>query len=143
MAVTIPNGQLQYLFELEAAEVTTWGVALLGTGFTPNADTHEFMDDISAELSGNGYARKELILATGSPVQDNANDKSYYDFQDVEFTGIIGSLTFQTIVVFDNTNGADSSRRIKSMIKLASSQTVSDDFTLTIPSGGLFEITQG
>lgn len=66
----------------------TYRAMLLDSSFVPDADTQEFVADISAdELSGGGYAR--IALAGKTEVVDPSADTITYDCDDLAF----GALT--------------------------------------------------
>lgn len=49
-------------------------MALVGSAYTPNADTHDFWDDVSAnEISGTGYSAGGQALASKTVTQTAAN----------------------------------------------------------------------
>lgn len=68
--------------------VDTLRVTLLN-GWTPNIDTDEYWDDISAnEISATGYTAGGATLGTKSTAVDTTNDRSEFDAADVTWTSL-------------------------------------------------------
>ena len=78
------------------------------TAYTPNIDTHVYVDDVTAvasEMSGTGYTRKTLNVTVS---QDNANDQAVADADDLSYTGL-NAGTIQGVLVYKEvTTDADS-----------------------------------
>lgn len=69
-------------------DTDTIKVALL-TGHTPNIDTHEFWDDVSAdEVSGTGYTAGGETLGSVAVTADTTDDEGVFDAADVTWTGL-------------------------------------------------------
>ena len=84
----------------------TYRVLFTTAAYTPNAD-HNFVSEVTNELSGGGYARQDL--ANRSVVQDDANDRADYKADTVAFTGLTNGQTARYAVVLRHvTNDADS-----------------------------------
>jgi len=85
----------------------TYRVLLVTSAYTPNPD-HNFVSDVSAnELSGGGYARKDITTRT--VVQDNTNDRADYKGDNPAWTGLASTQTFRYAIVYRfGTTDADS-----------------------------------
>lgn len=58
----------------------TFLLALVGSGYTPDYEAHSVASDLTAELSGNGYARQSLNttwVRTGAEVAFDADDAGF------------------------------------------------------------------
>lgn len=68
MAIYTGTSNLYTLFKLKLGQkeidfdVDVFKVLLTTSSHTPNQTTHEFVDDITNELSGNGYARQTVAV---------------------------------------------------------------------------------
>ena len=109
------NGLLGF-FKGDCKWLTTGGstfkVALLKDTWTPNQDTDEFWDDISAyEVDASGdYASGGATLVTSDPTVDTASNEIRFDANDVTFTGFTGSAKYYA--VYHSTGTAGTSRLI-------------------------------
>lgn len=77
--------------------------ACLVIGYTPDIDAHTVYDDVSIfEVSGTGYTDGGKTLAALLVLRDDANDKSIFDAEDVEWAGLdVGALSH--VVLYDDT----------------------------------------
>lgn len=80
-------------------------VLLVSASYTFNPD-HNFVADITNELSGTGYVRKEL--ANETVTEDDTNDRAVFDADDVVWTGADFGSPAMFIVYRQVTNDADS-----------------------------------
>jgi len=104
--------------------------------YTPNRDTHDFMDDATNELAvANGYARQ--TLGSKTITYDSASDQVRFDCADISF-GFSASQTWRYGVVSINTAGAASTDPLYGLLTWDSDQSVSTTYTLTIDAAGLF-----
>lgn len=85
----------------------TYRVLLVTNAYTPNPD-HNLVSDVSAnELSGGGYARKDVT--TRSVVQDNTNDRADYKADNIVYSGLTSTQSFKYAIYYRfGTNDADS-----------------------------------
>lgn len=72
-------------------------VMLVTSSYVVNAD-HDFVTDITNELSGTNYVRKSL--ANKSVTLDDTNDRSYFDADDVVWTDLGPAGTAAAAVLF-------------------------------------------
>jgi len=116
----------------------TLKVALTTSSYTPGTDTHDFMDDITNEVSGNGYARQTVTAtwsATGSTVTLSLTDPV--------FTASGGSIVARYWVLFVDAGVGDSTNPLIAYGLIDSTPgdvTTSDGNTLTVDfsASGLF-----
>lgn len=103
--------------------------------WVPNRDTHDFMDDATNELAGNGYGRQ--TLGSKTITYDSASDEVRFDCADLTFSFSAGN-TWRHGAVSVNTAGAASTDPLYGLLTWDSDQTVSTPYTLTIDPAGLF-----
>lgn len=108
------------------------------SGYTPDQDTHDYLNDITSEVSGGGYSRKTL---TGKTVTyTGATNKLTLDADDVTWTS--ATFTARTFWLADTTPGTDATRPL-----LGYQQSDVDitggggDLVLQWNSAGIFEYT--
>lgn len=110
---------------------TALGVALVTGTYTPD-DAHNFVSDLTNELSGGGYARGTLGGKTG-PTESDANNAAEYDATDQTFSSLGSAAgTPRYAILYDNTTAADASRELIAWYDLGT--------TNTTPNGGNYVI---
>jgi hypothetical protein len=119
-------------------ESVTNKLALVTDAYTPNRDTHDFWDDVSASelASGNGYTTGGVTLANVAVTYDAASDQVRVDCDDPSWT-FTASKTWRYGVWYVDTAGASSTDPLIALLTWDSNQTVSTAYTLTIDSAGL------
>jgi len=76
----------------------TFKMLLTSSSYSPSA-SHSIITDITNELSGNGYSRQTL----GSVTYVQASGTATFDFSNVEFTAVGGSITARYFVIYNDT----------------------------------------
>lgn len=119
-------------------EGVTVKLALVTSAYTPNRDSHDFWDDVSANelANGNGYSTGGATLTSVLWSYDSASDQVRLDFDDVSWTFTAGK-TWLYGVVYVDTAGASSTDPVIALLTWDTSQTVSTAYTLQIDSAGL------
>jgi hypothetical protein len=120
---------------------TIWGTAdlralLVTSSYTFNAD-HNFVSDITNELSGGNYAR---VALTGETVtEDDTNDRAVCDASDTTFSALAAAAgTPARAIIFDQAGGADSARALICCVDLTSPATPNGgDYTIQWASTGI------
>jgi len=93
--------------ELDAG---SFGMLLCTSTYTPDLDADEFVDDLTNEVTGNGYARKILTGVTYTEVGPNGKYK--FDSVDPVWTASGGSITAHYWVLYYETPGSDATRHL-------------------------------
>jgi hypothetical protein len=130
---------LQYLVDQPAdLEAVTVKLALVTSAYTPNRDTHDFWDDVSANelANGNGYSTGGATLTSVLWSYDATSDEVRLDFDDVSWTFTAGKTWLYGVVYID-TAGASSTDPVIALLTWDTSQTVSTAYTLQIAAAGL------
>jgi hypothetical protein len=90
-------------------DTDTIKVALVGAAYTPDIDTHDFWDDVSAnESSGTGYTAGGTTLANPAVTVVTASDLGKFDADDVSWT-ISSALSARYAVLYKSTGVAGTS----------------------------------
>ena len=144
MAITVAAYGLGILDTLEAPrdwEAVTMKLALATSSYTPNRDTHDFWDDVSANelANGSGYTTGGATLANVATSYDSASDEVRLDFDDVSWT-FTASKTWRYGVIYIDTAGASSTDPVLLLLTWDSDQSVSTAYTLQINAAGIFAI---
>lgn len=133
---------LQYLLDQPAdLEAVTAKLALVTSSYTPDRDTHDFWDDVSANevANGSGYTTGGVTLSNVAWSYDSASDQVRLDFDDPAWS-FSGSKTWRYGVLYIDTAGASSTDPVIGLLTWDSDQTVSTSYTLVIDAAGLLYI---
>ena len=115
-------------------------MALVTSSYTPNIDSDDFWNDVSAnEVAASGSYSAGGVTLTASVTIDNTNDRAVYDASDVVVTGFTG--TFRYGVVYKSTGVASTSPLICYVDFTGSNiSVVGGTFTDTINAAGVFNL---
>lgn len=120
---------------------STFKLALLTTSYTPNQDTDEFWDDISAnEVAESGtYSAGGATLTTADPTVDTASNETRFDASDVSFTSFTGTAGY--MVIYQSTGTAGTSRLICYQAFDPAKAATNGTFAITFAAAGVFKVT--
>lgn len=110
---TVVNTFKQQALQAQLTAATDLKVMLLTGSHTPNDDTDEFIDDVSAnETSGIGYTAGGQSIVSESVSLDTANDRAELTCDDIVWNGggSEGSLTARYAYLYDDTGTPGTSR---------------------------------
>ena len=113
-------------------------VMLVTSSYTPDADAHEFKDDVTNEVSGTGYTAGGATLANGAVTQDNTDDEGVFDADDVVWSN--STITARGAVIYKDTGTASTSPLICYIDFGADKSSESADFTLEWNAEGILNI---
>lgn len=86
-------------------DTNTIKVALVTSSYTPNADTHEDMADVTNEVAnGNGYTTGGAELANKAVTADTTDDEGVFDADDVTWSN--STITARGAVIYKSTGTA-------------------------------------
>ncbi len=114
---------------------------LLTSSYTPNQDTHDYLDDVVAnEVTGTGYTAGGATLANKSVTYDSANNVFIFDADDVTWAS--STITARYAVLYDATPGTNATRPLIGYVDFSSDQSsTSGNFTVTWDATGIVRIT--
>lgn len=134
---------LQYLLDNPLdLEQSTVKLALVTASYTPNRDTNDFFDDVSAsELgSGNGYTTGGVTLTNVAWSYDASSDQVRLDFDDPSWA-FTGTKTWRYGVIYVDTAGASSTDPVIGLIDWGANRTIYGiTYTLAVDSAGALYI---
>jgi hypothetical protein len=115
-------------------------VALLTSSYTPNQDTHDYFNDVSAnEVTGTGYTAGGITLASKTATYDSGTNVIVLDAADVTWAS--STITARYAVVYDST-GTSSTSALIGYVDFGSDQSSTNgNFTITWDSTGIVRIT--
>lgn len=116
-------------------------VALLSNAYTPNQDTHDYYDDVSAnEVSGAGYTTGGITLASKSITYDGATNVIVLDAADVTWSS--STITARYAVVYDDSPATAATKPLIGYVDFGSDQSSSSgNFTITWDATGIVRVT--
>jgi hypothetical protein len=116
-------------------------VALLSSSYTPNQDTHDYFDDVSAnEVTGTGYTTGGITLASKTSTYDGTNNVIILDAADVTWSS--STITARYAVVYDDSGANAASKALIGYVDFGSDQSSTNgNFTITWDSTGIVRIT--
>lgn len=114
---------------------------LVTSSYTPDQDTHDFLDDVVAnEATGTGYARKYCSTANGltTITYTAGTNKTNMDFADLVWTTITSSFRH---IVFACDLGTDAKSPLLSWDDLGAQSPSGVNFTYEVNAAGILEHT--
>ena len=122
-------------------DTDTIKVALLSSSYTPNQDTHDYFDDVSAnEVTGTGYTTGGITLASKTSTYDGTNNVIVLDAADVTWSS--STITARYAVVYDDSGASAASKALIGYVDFGSDQSSTNgNFTITWDSTGIVRIT--
>lgn len=115
-------------------------VLLTTVSYVPNQDADNYLDDVTNEVSGGGYAR--VNLSSKTVTYTGGSNKHVLDAADTPFP--TATFTFRVAVIADVTPGSDATRPLIGY-QLGDADTTGGGGTLTLvwAAAGIVEITVG
>lgn len=127
------------LGDVAGLDTATVKVMLTTSSYTPNQDTHDFVDDVTNEVSGTGYTAGGATLGTKNVTQ-TANVVAF-DAADTVWSS--SSITARRAVIYVDT-GTPATSALICWIDFGEDETSdSGDFTIQWNASGIFTITVG
>lgn len=115
-------------------------VALLSSSYTPNQDTDDYWNDVSAyEVTGTGYTAGGATLANKSVAYTSGTNTTKFDADDVSWTS--STITARYAVIYDSTGTASTSALIGYVDFGSNQSSSSGTFSIVWDSAGIFTTT--
>lgn len=116
-------------------------VALVTATYTPDADLHDFFDDITNEVVGTGYTAGGETLASKTLTQDNTNDQATFDAADTSWAS--STITARAAILYKSTGVASTSALIRYIDFGSNISSTAAAFTITWNASGILVIKTG
>jgi len=115
-------------------------VALVTSSYTPNQDTHDFFDDVSAnEVTGTGYTAGGITLANKTRTYDTATNTLKLDADDVSWSN--STITARYAIIYKSRGGAASADELLGYLDFQSNVSSSaGPFSIAWNAAGIFTI---
>lgn len=115
-------------------------VALLSSSYTPNQDTDDYFNDVSAyEVTGTGYTAGGVTLANKSVSYNSGTNVTKFDADDVSWTS--STITARYAVIYDSTGTASTSALIGYVDFGSNQSSSSGTFSIVWDAAGIFTTT--
>lgn len=116
--------------------VDTIKVALY-TGYTPDIDTHEFINAVTTEESGTGYTAGGITLTSKTTTVNTGTDLVAVDAANVTWSGLDVGTPSHAVIYKDT--GTPATSPVICHIELGTASN-GGDYTLTFNAGGIFTL---
>ncbi len=116
----------------------TINIMLVTDVYTPDIDTHLFIDDVSNEITGTGYTAGGAVLANASIAIDTTNDLAKYDGDDVIWAS--STITAYGAVIYKDTGTPSTSPLVAYIDFGADKSSSGGDFKIVWDANGIFTI---
>lgn len=115
-------------------------VMLVSSSYTPNQDTHDYLDDVVAnEVTGTGYTAGGVSLASKTNTYDGANNVVVLDAADVTWAN--STITARYAVLYNNTGASNAAKALIGYVDLVSDQASNaGNFILEWDASGIIRI---
>lgn len=115
---------------------------LLNSSYTPNQDTHDFVDDVNAnEVSGTGYTAGGLALSGKSVSYDGTSNEVRFLFADLVWGPGATISGIRACVIYKDTGSAATSPLIAYHLDTADRAVSAGTFTLDVDTTTCWKIT--
>lgn len=112
---------------------------LVGSGYTPNIDTHTKRSDVTSEVSGVGYTSGGVALANKTVTMNTTSDKGVFDADDVTLS--TATITARGAVLYKARGGASSADELIAYLDFGSDITsTAGNFNITFDANGILTL---
>lgn len=142
MASKVYGNALKAAFNKEIDfDSDTIKVMLLSSAYTPNQDSHDYLDDVVAnEVTGTGYTAGGAALASKTVTYDAATNTVKFDAADVTWS--TSTITARYAVVYDDSGATNSQKALIAYYDFTTDRASSNgDFVIRWGADGLYTVT--
>lgn len=142
MASKVYGNALKAAFNKEVDyDTDTIKVMLLTSAYTPNQDSHDYLDDVVAnEVTGTGYTAGGAALASKTVTYDAATNTLKFDAADVTWAS--SSITARYAVVYDDSPATNATKPLLAYFDFTTDRASSNgDFIVRWGTDGIFSAT--
>lgn len=122
-------------------DTDTIKVMLVSSSYTPNQDTHDYLDDVVAnEVTGTGYTAGGATLASKTVTYDSGTNVVILDAADTTWAS--STITARYAVVYSDAGASNSLKVLIGYVDFGSDQSSTNgNFTITWDSTGIVRLT--
>ena len=115
-------------------------VMLTTSAYTPDQDVHDYKNDVTNEVVGDGYTATGETLASKTVTYNTGTNKHVLDAADVTWAG--STITARNAIIYDSSPGTEATRPLISYQDFETNQVSSGgDFVIQWNASGIIEIT--
>lgn len=116
-------------------------VMLVTSAYTPNQDTHDYLDDVVAnEVTGTGYTAGGQALTSKTVTYDASTNTVKFDAADVTWGS--SSITARYAVVYDDAPSTNATKPLIAYFDFTTDRASSNgDFIVRWGTDGIFTVT--
>lgn len=116
-------------------------VMLVGSAYSPNQDTHDYLDDVVGnEVSGTGYTAGGVSLTGKTNTYDAATNTIVLDAADVTWPN--STVTARYAVIYNNSGASNATKPLIAYVDFVSDQSsTAGNFTITWDPAGIVRAT--
>lgn len=122
-------------------DTDTIKVMLVSSSYTPNQDTHDYLDDVVGnEVTGTGYTAGGATLASKTVNYDSTNNVVVLDAADVTWAS--STITARYAVLYSDAGASNALKVLIGYVDFGSDQSSTNgNFTVTWDSTGIVRLT--
>lgn len=122
-------------------DTDTIKVMLLTSAYTPNQDTHDYLDDVVGnEVTGTGYTAGGAVLSSKTVTYDAGTNTFKFDAADVTWAS--SSITARYAVVYDDSGASNATKPLIGYFDFVTDRASSNgDFVVRWGADGIFTVT--
>lgn len=122
-------------------DTDTIKVALVSSSYTPNQDSHDYWDDVSAnEVTGTGYTAGGATLGSKTATYDSGTNVVILDAADTVWAS--STITARYAVIYDDAGATAAQKVLVGYVDFGSDQSSTNgNFTVTWDATGIVRIT--
>lgn len=142
MASKVYGNALKAAFNKEVDwDSDTIKVMLLTSAYSPNQDTHDYLDDVvGSEVTGTGYTAGGAALASKTNTYDASTNTVKFDAADVTWAG--STITARYAVVYDDSGATNAAKALIAYFDFTTDRASSNgDFIVRWGADGVFSAT--
>lgn len=116
-------------------------VMLVSSSYSPNQDTHDYLDDVVAnEVSGTGYTAGGISLTGKTNVYDAGSNTIVLDAADVTWAN--STITARYAIIYNNSGVTAATKPLIAYVDFVSDQSsTAGNFTITWDPAGIVRAT--
>lgn len=116
-------------------------VMLVGSSYSPNQDTHDYLDDVVGnQVSGTGYTAGGVSLTGKTNTYDAATNTIVLDAADVTWPN--STVTARYAVIYNNSGASNATKPLIAYVDFVSDQSsTAGNFTITWDPAGIVRAT--
>lgn len=116
-------------------------VMLLTSAYTPNQDTHDYLDDVVGnQVTGTGYTAGGATLANKTNTYDSATNVVVLDADDVTWAS--STITARYAVIYSDAGATNAQKVLIGYVDFGSDQSSTNgNFTVTWDATGIVRLT--